>query len=650
MSDTYYDLPPVPTVDVAQFGTLDWSIIQWCEERLRRGIKFIESQVGYDKIDDAVHEMFQYEKESLASYIPAPRLISRTRANLLAKVAEDVVAMLTDTRCFWAYTTKNPRYEVQFDLATKTAKQWYTDRLIDLRIGDVMRYYTFCGTGVAHLYYSRAIDDMMLEAEDPRNVYPVDPLTYHTFEDCLGAILRRPRTPEWIWQEFHKRVQPDTGGISGTFFGWMKRIIDGPGQRGGPLSRRSKTDYDIPGTPVTFVNTLYLKDPRTNRNGHTVRMGPWEDDKPTTPWSYEVKPGKPLYPYRRVISWSTGVLLSDGPSPYWHSKFPLIKFTMNPWPGSWFGKAPLWDCIPLQRSITSNLRVIDDHCNQVAEPAATADRNVSRAEFQKMNTRAPGLKIRTNSSSGKGIQIQPPPPLEPIIWQCVQWCEEKMMKIAGTYDPSVLASLGQLPSDDTIDTLMKTMTPAIRLRSRILEGCYKELAYQVLYNIAEFDSTTKRLARFGPQAVTQEDFDYARGTMIPDAVPDGSPGDVAALMDALGLDNPGNLYSRAKLMLMGAAVEFDPSSLLNTAAQQDLMKYFLLAKMGYISVFTLMDKVGNINFAPPNMNVPADEVSRLALQQQLGIGMMANAQGRKATDQAPPSMGVTANGPTIATT
>lgn len=299
--------------------------------------------------------------------------------------------------------------------------------------------------------------------------------------------------------------------------------------------------------------------------------------------------------------------------------------------------------------MTSNLRVIDDHCSQVAEPAATADRNVSRAEFQKMNTRAPGLKIRTNSASGKGITIQAPPPLEPIIWNVIQWCEEKMQKIAGTYDPSALASLGQIPSDDTIDTIMKTMTPAIRLRSRVLEGCYKEMAYQVLYNIAEFDTTTKRLARFGPQAVTKEDFDYARGTMIPDSVPDGTPGDVGELMDALGLDNPGNLYSRAKLMLMGAAVEFDPSSLLNTAAQQDLMKYFLLAKMGYVSVFTLMEKVGNINFAPPDLKVPADEIGRLQLQQALGIGMIANAQGRKATDAAPPAMGQNAQGPTITT-
>ena len=102
-------------------------------------------------------------------------------------------------------------------------------------------------------------------------------------------------------------------------------------------------------------------------------------------------------------------------------------------------------------------------------------------------------------------------------------------------------------------------------------------------------------------------------------------------------------------MLMSFSCKFDPSSLLNSAAQQELMKYFMLAKMGYVSVFTLMDKMGMMNFAPPDLVVPPDEIGRLKLQQELGIGMVANAQGRKATDQAPPSMGENAAGPTIQT-
>ena len=103
-------------------------------------------------------------------------------------------------------------------------------------------------------------------------------------------------------------------------------------------------------------------------------------------------------------------------------------------------------------------------------------------------------------------------------------------------------------------------------------------------------------------------------------------------------------------MLASVACEFDPSSLLNSANQQELMKFFMMSKMGYCSCFTLWDKMGMLGrFVPPGLTVPPDELGRLALQQQLGIGMIANAQGRKATDAAPPAMGQTGNGPTITT-
>lgn len=643
----YFDLPPV-NADEAEAGTKDYAILQWCDERLKRGISFLEKQVGYDKIDVAMKEIFAFEQSGSASYIPGPpKPLSGTRANLIAKVAEDLTAMLTDTRYFWKYSTNNPAFENQCRLSNKYAEEWYTKHQIGLRIGDVIRYYTFAGTGIAHCYYSRRIDDMMVEAEDPRNVFPIDPPSYHSFQDCVGAIVRRPRTPEWVREEFGKIVKPDMG-ITGAFFGWLTRLIEGPGERGGPLSKKSGGDREIPGTPTVFVNTMYLKDHRKNETGKTVRLGKWTDNQPATQWSYEVRPGQPLYPFNRMIIWGNGVLMYDGPSPYWSAKIPLIKFTLNPWPNSWFGKAPLWDCIPLNNSINNNLRVIDDHCQQVAQPGAVADRNVSKAEMNKFNTRAAGYKVRTNMSSGKGITIVNPPPLDNLIWEVIKWCQETIQKLGGTADVTAMASLAQIPSDDTIDSIMKAMTPGVRLRSRILEGAYTELADHLLYSIMEFDTLSKRIAMFGPQGATPEDFDYYPNSMIPDSIPDGSPGDHVG-NQSLASANPPTMYERAKFMLASFAAKFDPSSLLNSAAQQDLMKYFLLAKMGYVSVFTLMEKMGIINFAPPDMKIPADEISRLKLQQALGIGMIANAQGRKATDSAPPSLGENANGPTIAT-
>jgi hypothetical protein len=650
MADFTPSLPPLRD-DAASPGSRDWAILEWCNARLKDGQHFLESQVGYDKIDKAISAIFAYEKnDGSASYIPGIR--TKTRANFVAKTAEDLTAMLTDTRVFWNYSTHNPKYQAQARLCNKDAEDWYTSRCIDLRIGDVVRYYTVAGTGAAHLYYSRAIDDMMVDAIDPRNVIPVNPVSTHTYQDAEGVIVRQARTPAWVKSEYNKDVRPDAN--STGFYGWFTRTVTAvKGSVAGPLSgdRRKKDTPDaIPATPTVFVNTLYYRDRRTNKGSETVYMGDWENGKAQNQWSYEVKPGAPLYPFNRMLVWGGNALLYDGPAPYWHAKFPVLKLTLNPWPMTFLGKAPLWDILPLNASLDRLLNVIDDHADQVAQPGAIADKNVSRAEFQKFNTRTPGYKVRTNLASGKGIVVQNPPPLDQSLWQQVNWLIETIQKLSGTADVSQMSQLAQIPSDDTIDTIMKAMTPGVRLRSRILEGFMKEFAEMYLWSIVQFDTLPKRMAKFGPDAVTAEDFDYDPNTFIPDDIPDGDPGDIGSAINALGTGTPRTLYDRAKDMLQSFTFRFDPSSLLNTAAQQDLMKYFMLAKMGYMSVFTLMDKMGMMNFAPKNMSIPPDEIGRLQLQQQLGIGMIANAQGRKATDQAAPSMGASGGGqPTIQT-
>lgn len=653
MSDySFLDLPPLQSPDEAKSGTRDYAIIAWCEAKYSDARRFMESQVGYDKIDKTISAIFSYEQQSNASYAPTPKPLSSTRANLVAKTGEDLTALLTDTRVFWNYGTNNPKYEQQARISNKLSTRWYDAHLIDLRIADVVRYYTIAGTGVAHLYYSRRLNDMMVEAEDPRNVLPIDPVSYHTYQDAGGVIIAKARTPRWVEAEYGKQVIPDEGGGSGIF-GWFTRAVGAVTGKNvsGPLSKdRSKATGGIPGVPTVVVKTMYLNDTRKNETGKTVYMGEWKDGDATNPWSYSVAPGAPLYPFKRMIVWGGGVKLYDGPSPYWHGKFPVIKLTLNPWPMSFLGKAPLWDILPLNESLNALLRVIDDHAAQVAQPGLLIDKtNTARTEGDKFNSRVAGWKVRYNPNAGKPPQIVPPPPLDSAIPAQITWIQDMIRQLSGTADMSQVAQLNQLPSNDTIDTIMKAMTPGNRSRSRILEGFMKEFAEQFLSNIGEFYTLPMRLAQLGPQGVTHEDFDYDPNTFIPDDVTDGSPGDIAGTEAAMGLSAPRQRYERARALNEGIACTFKPGSLLNSAAQQDRMEDLLLSKMGYLSAFTLMENLGKTNFAPAGLNIPADEIGRLQLQQQLGIGMIANSQGRKATDSAPPTMGGSATQPTIQT-
>lgn len=635
-----FDLPErtEPKADEAKPDSRDRKIIEWCEDRLKAGQRFVESSAGYDRIEPALDAIFATERQSNASYVPpSTTRLSNTRANLVAKTAEDLTALLTDIEIIFEYSTNNQKYEQQARLANKDAQAWYASRNIGLRIGDVVRYYCAAGTGWMHLYYNSRMNDMMVEAKDPRHVFPIEPISYHTIQDALGVIVRDARTPNWVFGEYNKRVSADIGDPG--IFGWFTRTIRGmaKNKHTGPLSPRAADDA-IPATPTVFVNKMYLDDQRTNETSSPVFMGKWLDGEPQNQWSYEVAPGQPLYPFKRMIVWGANTLLYDGPSPYWHGKFPLIKLTLNPWPMSWLGKGPLWDIMPLNTSLNGLLRVIDDHAAKLAQPGVVADRNVSRAELNKFNSRLPGYQIRTNTAAGKGIMIQQEPPLQQSLWQHINWIKQEIKEESGLADISQMAQLNQIPSDDTIETIMKAMTPGVRLRSRILEGFYMEFAEQYLSCIAQFDTIAKRIARFGPTAVTKEDFDYKPGSFIPDDMPDGEPGDIASSEQALALGATRPAYERAKQMLMSFNFAFRPGSLLNSAAQQGKMEDLVLSKMGYISWFTVMERLGRSNLVPPDVQIPNSELERLQMQQVLGIGMIANAQGRKATDAAPPSL------------
>lgn len=641
-----FDMPPVKYADGVEIGSRDAATIEWCKSRLDVGQKFVEASPGYEKISRNLDMIFAEENKSGASYAPAQPALSSTRANLTGKTAEDLVAQLTDTRVFWKYSTNNPAYEKQARLGNKSAESWYRDRGIGLRVADVIRYYTVAGTGYAHMTYSRMLDDQILEAEDPRCVFPIEPSSYHTLQDAQGVIIRKARNLSWVFNEYGVRVKPDVGGAG--VYGWFLKTYDALKSRtGGPLTKREADA--IPAVPTYFVNTMYLNDKRVNETSGDVKMGDWtRNGVAKNQWSYIVKRGDPLYPFKRLVVWGTDHLLYDGPAPFWHAMFPIIKLTLNPWPKHWLGKAPLTDVVPLNNSMNNLLRVVDDHAAQVAQPGVIGDRNVSKQEMNKFDSRTPGYKIRTNMSAGKGIMVQNPPPLDAGIWPHIQWIEQMIGKLSGTADVSQLASLAQLPSADTIDTLMKAMTPGNRNRSRILEFFMTEVAQQYFMNMCQFDTIAKRITQFGPGSATAEDYDYEPGTMIPDDVPGGEPGDIASDLNAL-LNGPRPIYKRAQMMAKSIAMAYAPGSLLNSAAIQDILQDMILAKMGYLSFFTLMERMGKTSVIPAGLNVPDDEIGRLALQQRLGIGMIANAQGRKATDQAQPGIQSGGNGATLTT-
>lgn len=616
------------------------SVLAWCMAAVDESEQFVRAQPGVTRIDECLAALTGEDESPYISKMgPNP---SKTRTNRAAKATEDLVAMLTDTKPAWQYTTNNRRFEQQADIMGKLATYWHQATSFDLRLGDVIQWSTAAGTGYLYLCYDPELGDTTALALDPRNVLPIRPVRYESVESWQGVVIKQTMPVTHIRSQYGVKVEPETTEGSQS---WIVRAAGVTSDIASPIhqwapggSKASRTHQKI---PSCTLYTMFLKDPRTNKGSFPVEMGKWTTNSagkrvPTNNWSYLVMPGEPLFPNRRMITWVGKHILYDGPSYYWHGKFPIHKLTLSPMPWSFMGRSTVAELIPLNQSLNRTLRVIDDHLAQVAQPGVVADkRTVSESVLQKFNTRDAGYKLRQNPQAGPGIVIQNPPPLPADVWKMVEFLQSEINQIAGIMDAQQMLTMNQMPSDQTIERIMSTMSPQIRRRSRIMEEFMRGIAHQLIYNFAQFYSLPKRCAILGPGGIVIQDFDFDPGTLIPDFAGDADFAPDGSLRPEALIRGPLPLMKRAKQLLEQFVYQVTPSSLLASAQLEQKLIYLQLARAGWMDIFTLWNILGI-----PNTGVLPDNVrtipERIAYQNQLGLSGSVNPAGRKASGAETP--------------
>lgn len=622
-------------------------VLGWAKEALEESEAFLKSQRGYNRIADSIDAIMGDRNDIRSSSL------SSTTANDFGKIEEELAADLTDIKPFWVYNTNNKKWQQHADNFGKCSLHWW---LVGgaaraggaQRFTDVLHYALAGATGWAHLTYSDKWKDITLEAEDPRDVLPIRPSSYDTIQDALGVIVRRERTVNYvramkIAEGKEERIQATRDGsvqasLSNTRAG---KIMD---WLGSPFRNRlfnNQPARDIPRIPTLDLYTMYLDDQTRHESVRTRYMGPWIDDRGTpkegSNYSYKVEKGELLYPNKRLVVFTDSVVLYDGPSPFWHGMFPLVKLTPIPKPWTWLGKGAMWDCLPLQRSLDKLLRVVDDHMEKVARPDVKADKNsMSKAALERIDTRKAGLKYMTNPMAGKGFEIQTVQPLPSEVMNFIQYYSQKMRELSGVQDVSQLMQLKQLPSNDTVEDIMGKMSGAVRLRSRVIEGFMREFAQQMAFNVSQWYTLPMRLAILGEKGMTFEDFDTDPKSFIPDYVHEDDVDELTGLpkREAM-LRGPRPRYSRAKAFLQQFTYNIAPSSLLASSEIQQKMMYVMLGRAGLIDPITLLEKVDIPNIGAND--APTDIIGRQQWLQERGLlEMTVSPQGRKATGQTAP--------------
>lgn len=620
-------------------------VIGFFKEAVEEGDAFLRAQVGYNKIAEAIAAIMSDNQDMRVSNL------SGVSSNHVAKAALDLTAGMTDVKPFFEYKTYNKRYEKHSAMYGKAAQHIWLQGMLDMKFGDVVRYSEAGGTGWAEQFFNPETQMIDLRALDPRDVLPIRPATSLSIQDAYGVISRQSKTVNYVrylcrsvynCPEEAAKIVPDRDGSMVSLSLRNTRVGNLLDKIGSPFRERlfgNRPHQEAPRIPAVDLFTAYIKDETINKHNYDVQMGQFNDDgTPRNNWSYIVKPNEPLYPGKRMVVFTGTAILYDGPSIYWHGLFPFCKLTLDPWPWTWLGKAVLWDLLPLQKSLDKHLRVYDDWLEKLARPDVIADKNsVSRAALDRMDTRRPGGKYQHNPIAGKGMQIVPPPPLPGEFFKGLEFYLNEFNVLSGVGDISQLMKLNQVPSSDSIEQIMESMSPSVRLRSRVIESFMREFATMMAYNISQFMTLAQRMTVMGADGATPEDFDYDPSSLIPAFVHAddfGSQGEPTIAALARG---PLPRYDRAREFLKQFTFQIAPGSLLAASEIQRKLMYLQLSRAGLIDHWTLLEVLGIPNVGePPSSAVTITD--RLVAEQQMGLGMAISPTGRKASGQEMPRM------------
>jgi hypothetical protein len=594
----------VPTGGVER---LEKSLLSFLQRKVNEGFTLLKRERAYEQMPTAI-EFVEGKQEILRS-----RALSKVYSNRIRKIALEVASALTDVRPIWNYETYVPEFKKQADILTKLAKGWWKNGAVDRKLQSILLYAACGGSGYGVLAYNPDLPgggDIDLVPYDPRDVIPIDPVYSGSIQGWRGVCLRERLPIQTVASMFPEKAALIGGGLSS----WM---TSPPRDAGGIYSLMSPTyayasnsfDRQVAQPKGIDLMRIFIKDERVNTSDVEIQMG-----DPMKNWSYKVPylgqvlpNGKTadatdakMYPRGRLIVCTPTAILSDGPNPYWHGMFPVIRFTLDPLPWSLLGASILGDEIPLQNAINEGLRGVEDGMAQWIKRGVIADKTaMSSSNMEKLDTRRPGLKALINPGSGESFQIVPGPELPNWYLQMLDFMINQMDDNSGVKGMQQLAQVRQLPSADSMEKYMEALSPLLRLRARSIEVALGEVAELLKVNFFQYYTIGRRMQILGNDGMALEDFDYDPGSLVPQESPDGDPRDV-----------------RAQRHHRNFTFSVAPNSFLNISHTTHKMMIMQLLRSQLCDPWTAWETLNVANIGQP----PAETVpERIIAAKQLGL-------------------------------
>lgn len=598
-------------------------LLSYLQRKAGEGMALLKKERAFEMIPECMN-FIEGKQEILRS-----RALSKVYSNRLRKIALETVSSLTDVRPIWNYDTFSSEFKPQAEILTKLAKAWWKNGYVDRKLASTLMFSSVGGSGYAVLGWNEEIPgggDLEFIPYDPRDVIPIDPVYGDSVQSWRGVILREKLPKATVCAMF-----PEKSGY----------IEDVPGSWLSMPPRDSGSVYSLLSPTYTYMTTswdramgqpkgvdlmrIFIKDDRVNSSGVEIQMG-----DPNKNWSYKVpfvgqilpdgrmadRVDAKLYPRGRLIVCTPTCILSDGPNPYWHGMFPVIRFTLDPLPWSLLGASMIADLIPLQNALNEGLRGIEDGMSQWIKRGIIADKTaMSQTNMDKLDTRRPGLKALVAPGTGEGFKIVDGPNLPEWYLTMMEFIQNTMDDNSGVRGLQQLSQMRQMPSVDSMEKYMEALSPLLRLRARSIEVSLGELAEMLKVSFFQYYTVARRMQILGNDGITLEDFDFDPGSLVP--APEG--GDLAPR------------EARAQRHHRNFTFSVAPNSFLNVTQSTQKMMILQLLRANLMDPWTAWETLNVPNIGNP----PAETVTdRLIAAKQLGLIMGPPPEVVQATNMA----------------
>lgn len=654
-----------------------------------QGEAFIRSSRAYDDMERAIEVI-------AGNTAKRPAKLSQLHLNRVKREIREVVGTLSNLRPLWGYKSDNPLYDRHVEILNKLMLAWFHSKFVDRAIREALQYAAVLGTGYLQVGWEKDLwfagrGDVSLTAKGPKDVLPIGIGSDNDIQQAAAVIIRTevPLSKAYAMYPTHAAyLTPDRDGPS-----WFTKAKEKVQRFASPVLNFASTSNRVTDEmfPTIDIFDIYIKDTSVNHSGVDIPMG-----DPGSNWAYTVpyvgkqvptgavdSQGQPvnhtiteeealMYPRGRLITCTRTHIIKDGPNPWWHGKVPLVQFRLDDWPWEFLGFSLIRDTIPAMDSVNSLFRAVVDSANVRLRPPVRYDRSVvSKGFIDRFDPRQPGARVEVDSTTGVEDPVKPifdPSQFDVPQWipELIQGLEDRADYLIGVQDLSALAKARQTPSADSIEKLMEIAGPLVYDMSRNMERSLRDVGEMFKGTVFQFYTIARKVQILGPDGLTEEDFDFEPGSMVPSHLP---------WEDPTGGLSQYNRHQRAQWHQNNFVFHIVPNSLHQITQMTRKLLYLQLMRAGVpIDPWTLAEVFDIPNFGrPPSgtssvierweawQKIVAEVQMAIQMQMQqqaimnspegqlLGaaatMGQAAqNEQGRPPTGQQPPQMKVKENG------